>query len=238
MSGGRPAGLSTANPYNALGAVRAGERFQLPINFVDVTLREGQQAAEVAFGPEDEIELVTELARLGVGWVQSGYAGADDASTRRLHDACPGVRLAVLAVGWDPAVEQSLTSAREAGAGLCSILFRAADQHLANLGYDRAGARARVSALVRRARELDYEEVAFGPSFATLADEGFLMELYEVGLEAGASIISLADSSGTAKPSAVGYLVTRMRELAGERGVRVHMHNDFGLAVANTLAGL
>jgi isopropylmalate/homocitrate/citramalate synthase len=230
--------VSPVNPYNRLEQLRAAERFHLPITVVDVTLREGQQAAEVAFGPRDEVEFAQALQRLGVPVVQAGYAGADDASVRRLRDACPDLRLAVLAVGWDAAVGESIASARDAGANICSILFRSADRHLANLGYTRQDALARVAELVRIAAQAGYEEVAFGPSFATLADESFLMGMYASALESGATIVSLADSSGTATPATVVYLVERMRMLAGSAGVRIHMHNDFGLALANTLAGL
>ena len=230
--------LFHSSPYNFDPRVTSRERIRLPITITDVTLREGQQAAEVAFSPDDEIVFVKALADAGVPLVQSGYAGADDETTRRLKQAVPEIAIAVLLVGWKDDAAEAMRSAREAGADVCSVLFRAADAHLANLGHTRESAIERVRELVALGRKTGFRDVVFGPSFSTLADFDFLMRLYAEGLDAGATVISLADSMGTAKPSAVAFLVENMRRLAGDAGVRVHMHNDFGLGVANTLAGI
>lgn len=227
-----------SSPYNFVGKAQAREHIRLPLRLIDVTLREGQQAAEVAFGPADEIEFARALLAAGVRYVQVGYAGADDASIRRIHAACPDLHLAALVVGWKDDALDAMRSARDAGADVCSVLFRSADSHLAAIGYTRDSARARVRELVEGARRLGYPTVIYGSSFATQADLNFLRELYRAAIEAGAHVISLADSLGTAKPEAIRFLVEEMREVAGDAGIRLHMHNDYGLALANTLAGI
>jgi isopropylmalate/homocitrate/citramalate synthase len=225
-------------PTNRAPDVTANERLRLPITVTDVTLREGQQAAEVAFSPAEEVELAAALADAGVPAVQVGYAGADDPSVRRVRAACPDLQLAVLVVGWKDDAPAAIRSARDAGADVCSILFRAADAHLADLGVTPDEARRRVAELVAHARACEYPCVMFGPSFATLAPREQLLSFYRTAIEAGADVISVADSLGMAKPEAVRALVSAMRELDQAIGVRVHTHNDCGLALASTLAAV
>lgn len=231
-------GRFRSSPYNFDPRVTASERIRPTITIADVTLREGQQAADVALGPDDEVEIARALEAIGVPVVQVGYAGADDASVRRIRRACPKLVLAVLLVGWKDDALDAMRSAQEAGADLCSVLFRSADAHLADLGFTRERALERVRELVRAARDSGWRHVAFGPSFSMLADLDHLMAMYRAALEAGATVIAVNDSMGTAKPSAVRFIVERMRALSETAGVRVHTHDDYGLALANALAGL
>ncbi|WP_432826206.1 LeuA family protein [Dactylosporangium sp. CA-092794] len=230
--------LIHTSPLNFAPEVIRGERIRPRLTITDCTLREGQQAAEVAFSPDEEVALVQALHAIGVPVVQVGYAGDDDESVRRIRAACPDQSLASLLVGWKPDAADALHSTREAGADVCSVLFRSTDAHLDKLGHTRATAVERVQELVALARSAGFREVAFGPSFSTLADQDYLFTMYAAALEAGATVISLADSTGTAKPSVVRHVVERMRGLSDTAGVRVHMHNDLGLAMANTLAGI
>jgi isopropylmalate/homocitrate/citramalate synthase len=227
-----------SSPFNFRPEVVADERLRDPITITDVTLREGQQAAEIAFSLEETVELATALADAGVPVVQVGYAGADDEAVSAVRASCPSLRIAVLAVGWSDDAPSAIASAREAGADVCSVLFRSTDAHLANLGFDRSAALDRVENVVSVAADAGFSDVAFAPSFSTLADLDFLLSLHRRALDAGATLISLADSMGTARPAAIGFIVREMRRVAGAAGVRVHMHNDYGLAVANTLAAL
>lgn len=231
-------GALGSSPYNFTPEARARERLRLPLHIIDVTLREGQQAAEVAFGPADEIEFARALEATGVSYMQVGYAGADDASIKRIREASPAMHLTALVVGWKDDALRAMATARDAGADVCSILFRSTDAHLAALGLTRETARTRVQDLVAKARRLGYEEVFYGPSFATQADIDYLLTMYRAALDSGADVISLADSLGTARPDAIRYMVARMREVAPDAGIRLHMHDDYGLALANTLAGV
>lgn len=224
--------------FNDAAGAEVNAHMHLPVTIVDVTLREGQQAAEVAFSVEESVEVARALERIGVPVVQVGYAGEDDATLRAVRAACPSLRLAALVVGWKPDAERAMRSAREAGADVCSILFRSTDAHLANLDLTRDQAIHRVAQLAALATADGWPEVIFGPSFSTMSDPELLFALYGAALDSGATVISLADSLGVARPDAVRRFVAQMRERAGDRGVRVHMHDDFGLALANTLAAV
>jgi isopropylmalate/homocitrate/citramalate synthase len=238
MSGLLRAGPYGSSPLNFTTDRTASEHFASEVTLVDVTLREGQQAAEVAFGPDDEIAFARALQAAGVRVVQVGYAGNDDPSIRRIRDACPDLQLMALLVGWKVDAEEALRSAREAGADICSILFRSADAHLDAIGYTRETARSRVEHLAVAARDAGYPTVVYGPSFASQADPEYLLGMYRAAVAAGAQVVSFADSLGVLKPEAVAAMVGRIRDAVGEASIRLHMHDDYGLALANTIAGL
>jgi 2-isopropylmalate synthase len=96
---------------------------------------------------------------------------------------------------------------------------------------------ARIREAVTRSKEL-VPTVSFDPSFVTMAEPAFLAEVYGTAAEAGADHFGIADSTGIATPERIGELVTLVRKATGDRPVGVHCHDDFGLALANTLAGI
>ena len=106
---------------------------------------------------------------------------------------------------------------------------------------------SREEALAATARWVGYGRKALGPDVeiefsaedATRTDPDFLMKIYEVAVEAGASTLNIPDTVGYAIPAEFGELV---RAVVGRFGsaatISVHCHNDLGLATSNTLAAL
>jgi isopropylmalate/homocitrate/citramalate synthase len=228
------------SPYNSQGPVVAAEHIRPPLHIIDVTLREGQQAPGVAFSPDGERAVTRALASAGVSIVQAGYAVRDEATVARIHDEVPGVALALLAVGWSPDLTAAaLTESAAAGASICSILMRSSPRHLSNLGLTPDEAVRLVAQGCERARSAGFSEVIVAPSFSTLADFGLLERFFAAGVAEGATIVSIADSTGIAKPAAIREMVSRVRDSHGEDvGIKLHTHNDYGLALANALAGI
>lgn len=229
-----------SSAYNSDPTVLAAEHIRQPLHVIDVTLREGQQAPGVAFSPEGEAAVTRALSAAGIRVVQAGYVARDEPTIARIHEAIPALALAVLAVGWSPDLTAStLGDSVAAGASVCSILMRSSPQHLRNLGLTEDEAVRLVAEGTARARAAGFAEVIVAPSFTTLADFGLLERFFAAGIAEGASIISVTDSTGIAKPGAIRSMVARLREQHGEViGIKLHMHNDYGLALANTLAGI
>ena len=232
-----PAQPFDSSPYNFAGEVTAAESLGGPLTITDVTLREGQQAGAVAFSVADQVAIARALESMGATCVQVGYAG-DDEALAAVRAACPGLRLAVMVVGWDDRAEAHMRSAREAGADVCSIMMRSAPRYLADLGLSPAVALDRVQRLVLSAREAGWPTVVISPTHTMMAEWEFLMELYRRALAEGADVVSVSDSQGKAKPAAVRLVVERIRAEHGAVAVRAHMHDDYGLALANTLAAV
>jgi isopropylmalate/homocitrate/citramalate synthase len=143
-----------------------------------------------------------------------------------------------LLVGWKDDASAALKSARSAGADICSILFRSADAHLEAIGFTREAARQRVVELVELARMEGYAKVVYGPSFSSQADLDYLLSMYRAAADAGADVVSFSDSLGVMMPASTAWIVKTIKAAIGDTDVRLHMHDDYGLALANTLAGL
>lgn len=227
-----------SSPFNYEGVNTPQSLVGREIKITDVTLREGEQAAEVAFSDGEKAEIALELAHAGVPIVQVGYAGRDDHAISMVRENCPQLDLAALVVGWSPDAESLISSTYDAGASVCSLLFRSSPSHLANLGFTVPSAQKRIRELAEHARDVGFQEIVFGPSFATLAKWDTLALLYRAAVEGGATVISVADSTGVASPWAMREIVGRMRALEPGVAVRVHTHNDYGLALQNALASI
>jgi len=224
-----------ASPFNGSGCPTLDGR---RILITDVTLREGQQAAEVAFSDEEKAGIADQLADAGVPIVQVGYAGQDEGAVRLIRRANPNLDIASLVIGWQPTAEVAIKDAHDAGTSVCSLLFRSTPAHLSDLGFTVPQAQERIRSLAEQASRLGFRHVVFGPSFATLSDWATLEALYGAAIDGGADVISVADSTGVAAPWAMRALVGRARDLAPGVAVRVHTHNDYGLALANALASV
>lgn len=232
-----PARPFNPSPYNFAREVSAAELLRSPLTITDVTLREGQQASAVAFSIADQVAIARALEGMGATSLQVGYAG-DDEALAAVRSACPDLRLTVMVVGWHDRAEESLRSALDAGADVCSIMMRAGPRYLKDLGLTTDDALARVQGLVRTARETGWDTVVISPTHTMMAEWGFLMELYRRALDEGADVVSISDSQGKAKPAAVRLMVSGIRDEFGAVDIRAHMHDDYGLALANSLAAV
>jgi isopropylmalate/homocitrate/citramalate synthase len=206
------------------------------ITIQDITLREGQQAADVSFSIPEKVALAERLVDAGVTRVQAGYAGADDATVAALKRV-PGLQASALLIAFKDDWERAVESVAAAGIDVIMVLYRVAPSQLRAMDISPPQALDRIRAAVRRAVELA-PGASFDPSFVTLAEPGFLREAYAAAAEAGARHFGVADSTGIAAPQRIAELVGMVGEVTGGGAVGVHCHDDFGLALANTLAGI
>lgn len=210
----------------------------------DITLREGEQAADVALSVEEKVALGHELDAAGLPQIQCGYAVQDSRLVRRLKEEGCKAALELICVGYSPNWESQVRDAVESQADIVHFLFRSDDLHLADLGVDRLEALRRVGRIASTARSAGAKSISFGPSFASRADPGFLVEVVGEAIRGGATQAVISDSTGSMHPEGFAALVGHVRghlDSADETKaaqLAVHCHDDFGLAVANSLAGL
>jgi isopropylmalate/homocitrate/citramalate synthase len=203
----------------------------------DVTLREGEQAPRVVFGRNDKILIASKLAELGVDTIQVGFAGDDDKLLAQLRSDLPAANLSVVVVAFRDDWRSAAASAVAAGANELHVLYRGSQAHLDALGLSAKHALLRVEESVTYCRNLTHR-VSFCASYATSAEREFLELLYRTAHEAGSTCTIVADSLGIAGPWDMALLVALAVHATDGCEVGVHCHNDFGLALANTLAGL
>jgi 2-isopropylmalate synthase len=213
----------------------------------DTTLRDGEQAPGCTMSLAEKVAVAEQLVRLGVDIIEAGFPAA----SRGEHDAVVAVAEQVARADGAPIV-CGLARATAADIESCALALDAAprrrihtfiatsDLHLARkLRMTRSEVLAQVRDAVTYARTL-VDDVEFSPEDASRSDRDFLCEVLGVAMASGATTVNIPDTVGYATPDEYGDLIRRVCALAAERSVTVstHCHDDLGLAVANSLAGV
>jgi isopropylmalate/homocitrate/citramalate synthase len=227
-----------ASHLNALTSTETGQR-PATLQLHDVTLREGEQAHGVSFPLEAKIELALALEAAGVRRIQVGYPGRferDAEAVAAVGAALHQARVEAVALAFVPDWEREIDACLASGAPLVNVVYRASDRLHSLLGVSAAQAVRRAREAVVRAVE-GGASVAFTPSDSTRAELDVLDRFWAAAAEAGARLVYVADSMGAATPELMAMLVRRATATTG-LPVGVHCHDDFGLVVANSLAGV
>jgi len=227
------------SPLNALPEVAGRRSAPARLLLSDVTLREGEQAQGVSFDLETKVELARELERACVRQIQVGYPGRfarDAAAVDAVSSALEHARVEVVALAfvddWENEIDACLATAAE----VVNVVYRSSQRLQNLLGVAPDEALARVRSSIERA-VAGGKIVAFTPSDSSRADPDHLAALWEAATAVGATRVYVADSMGAATPELIAWLVERAKALSG-LPVGVHCHNDLGLVVANTVAGV
>ena len=231
--------VDCVSPLNLAESVRALLPMPRTILVNDVTLREAEQSAGISFPLEVKVGLAQLLESAGVSQVQVGYPGlsreqADAAAA--VVDAMGSTPVEVGALAFAENWRHQIDACIATGAAVVHITNRTSSRLHALTGVSQHEVLERTGAAIRYAARRG-NEVAFGPSDSTRTDIAFLRKTWETAANAGATRIYVTDSVGVATPELIRYLVELAQEVTGA-SVGVHCHNDFGLAVANTLAGV
>jgi probable F420-dependent oxidoreductase len=206
------------------------------VRVCDVTLREGEQSIDAAFTADEKVEIAAALESVGVDLIQLGNPRSDRAVVEEVRRAGVQTPLELACVGFRANWEREVGAAIEARPNSIMVVIRCADSLLELSGTTRADVLERTQRSIALARTAGIR-VAVGFSYATQAAPTFLLRLCQAAAEAGADRIVLADSLGRDTPKRVGAMVRRLaRRLSTPIGI--HCHDDFGLALASTLAGV
>ena len=214
------------------------------IQIFDTTLRDGEQSPGIALQPHEKAEIAEQLARLGVDVVEAGFPGAspgDFEGVRAVAAAVERPTVAALARtrvdDLDAAVE-ALAGARRSRAHLFIATSPVHMERKLGLEPPQVLEQARWAVGYAAAR---FDEVEFSCEDATRSDPAFVARVCREAVRAGATVVNLPDTVGWALPGQYAEFLADVRRRCPElRGVTlsVHCHNDLGLAVANSLAGV
>lgn len=201
-----------------------------PVELHDLTLRDGEEAADLAFTTADKVRLAEALARLGIKRTEifltvPGWQEVIRAILARQLDLD-------LWVTWQPGkVEQAL----DLGVRHAMVWYRIGEvfqEHV--LKRSQTELFDTMVAQVTAARAAGAVVNLFMPE-ATRASLEHITRAAQAAEAAGATYATLVDTQGVARPGAMRFLVAHLKQVTGLK-IEVHCHNDFGLAVANVLA--
>jgi len=210
----------------------------------DTTLRDGEQSPGISLNETEKLEIAHQLARLGVDVIEAGFPIAspgDFAAVRAIAREVRGPIIAGLARAQAPDIERAAEAVQDAERPRIHTFISTSDIHIEHqLQSTREDVKGQARAAVAHARSF-VDDVEFSPMDATRADVEFTAEVLQIALDEGATTINIPDTVGYATPDEYAGFLTRLYELVpGLRDVvlSVHCHDDLGLAVANSLAGV
>jgi 2-isopropylmalate synthase len=210
----------------------------------DTTLRDGEQSPGISLNTTEKLEIAHQLARLGVDVIEAGFPIAspgDFEAVRAIAREVRGPVIAGLARAHSADVERAAEAVRDAERPRIHTFISTSDIHIEHqLQSTREDVKGQARAAVAHARSF-VSDVEFSPMDATRADVDFTAEVLQIALDEGATTINIPDTVGYATPQEYAAFLGRLYELVpGLRDVvlSVHCHDDLGLAVANSLAGV
>ena len=214
------------------------------IVFFDTTLRDGEQSPGCTMHHGEKLRMAHQLAVLGVDVLEAGFPIASDGdfeSVRAIAREVRGPRIAALARAKAEDIEAAARAVEPARFSRIHTFLSSSDIHLQHqMKISRDEALDQAAAAVRLARSF-VDDVEFSPMDATRSEPGFLLKMVKVAVEAGATTINIPDTVGYSTPDEYKAIFAMLlREVPGSDAVTfsTHCHDDLGMAVANSLAGI
>jgi len=204
----------------------------------DVTLREGEQAADVDFDIADKLKIVEKLAEIGIQQVQCGYPGRskiDWDTVVAIKASKMPIKVEVIAQVFMDDWKEQIDTCIDCKPDKLDLMYPSSVYRLQYVQKVTESAMLKKSVAAVRYAANRGVSIRFAPTDSCRTRLPFLLEVYAAVVDAGAEIISLADTAGNMTPSAMKYLVETILKNV-DVPLQVHCHNDFGLALANTLA--
>src|SRR5271170_504824 len=217
---------------------------QNQIVFFDTTLRDGEQSPGCTMHHEEKLRLAHQIAALGVDVLEAGFAIASDgdlAAIQAVAREVRGPRIASLARCKREDIEAAARAVEAAPSNRIHIVLASSDLHLeSKLRITRDQALDQTAESVRLARSFS-EDVEFSTEDGTRSDPEFLLKMITVAVQAGATTINIPDTVGFTTPeeyAAIFRLIKTRVPGIDDIILSAHCHNDLGMAVANSLAGI
>ncbi|MDR7316443.1 hypothetical protein [Brevibacillus nitrificans] len=213
------------------------KQFHLPqkVELHDATLRDGEQTAGVVLKPEEKVEIARRLGEAGVHRIEAGMPAVSEQDRKAIADI-KKLGLDSKIFGFVRAKEEDIHMCLECGVDGVIIELPIGKPKL-DLQFNWSVDRVIESSItaIKKAKELGLYTVFF-PYDTTRADEAdFEKLLTEVTAETLPDSVGIVDTMGCILPEATEYMVKFVKEKTGGLPVEIHTHNDFGLAVANSL---
>ncbi|MBI5748529.1 MAG: homocitrate synthase [Nitrospinae bacterium] len=206
------------------------------ITLVDTTLRDGEQSPGIAFTVRDKVEIAIALSSIGIREIEVGtpIMGGDEAEAVK---AIISLGLPARILTWNRAVEKDIESSLSCGVKSLYVSCPVSDIHIEKkLGKTRRWVKERFLKIIPKLKK-EGCYIACGLEDASRAEPNFLLEVSYLLKELGVNRIRICDTVGILTPFKTFKLVQFLKERVNIP-LEIHTHNDFGLATANTIAGI
>jgi 2-isopropylmalate synthase len=214
------------------------------VHIFDTTLRDGEQSPGISLNTAEKVEIAQQLARLGVDVIEAGFpitSPGDFEAVEAIARGVEGPTVCGLARTHKADIDAAWGAVKDARRPRIHTFISTSDIHIEHqLQTDREDVKGQARAAVALAKSY-CEDVEFSPMDATRADVEFTAEVCAIAVEEGATVVNIPDTVGYTTPEEYAEYFRRLFELVPalrEVEMSVHCHDDLGLAVANSYAGV
>jgi len=210
----------------------------------DTTLRDGEQSPGASMNLEEKLRIALTLEEMGVDVIEAGFpiaSNGDFEAVREIARAVKSSTVAGLARAARADIDRAAEALRDAPRKRIHTFISTSPLHMKyKLQMEPAAVLQAVTDSVTRARD-HVEDVEWSAEDGSRTEIDLLCRCVEAAIKAGATTINIPDTVGYAVPDEYGALIRTVIERVpnSDKAIfSVHCHNDLGLAVANSLAGV
>jgi 2-isopropylmalate synthase len=210
----------------------------------DTTLRDGEQSPGASMTREEKLRIAKQLERLRVDVIEAGFPAAskgDFEAVRAIASTIKDATVAGLCRANDRDISRGVEALQNAKSWRVHTFIATSPLHMQKkLRMTPEQVLEAAQLAVRFARN-HCPDVEFSPEDGSRSEVDFLCRVLEVAIKEGATTINIPDTVGYAIPQQFGEFIRGLREKipSSDKAVwSVHCHNDLGMAVANSFAGV
>jgi 2-isopropylmalate synthase len=210
----------------------------------DTTLRDGEQSPGASMTRDEKLRIARQLERLRVDVIEAGFAASSNGDFECVRSIAGTIKESIvcsLARANDRDISRAAEALKPAARARIHTFIATSPLHMEKklrMTPEQVFEQARLA--VRFARNL-CADVEFSPEDGYRSEPDFLCRVLEAAIAEGATTINIPDTVGYAVPELYGHFIRSLRERIpnSDKAVwSVHCHNDLGMAVANSLAGV
>ncbi len=210
----------------------------------DTTLRDGEQSPGASMTRDEKLRIARQLERLKVDVIEAGFAASSNGDfecVKAIAEVVKDSTICSLARANDRDISRAAEALKPAKSGRLHLFLATSPLHMEKklrMTPEQVLEQSRLA--VRFARNL-MADIEFSPEDAYRSDPDFLCRVIEAVISEGATTINVPDTVGYAIPELYGNFIKDLRERVPNSSKAiwsVHCHNDLGMAVANSLAGV
>ena len=216
--------------------VSKGVKLPKRVRIFDTTLRDGDQTPGVSFTVDQKLLIARQLDKLGVDTIEAGTPVSSEGE-RKAVAAIAKAGLNAEICGLARSIKEDVDAALGCEVDCVHVFISTSDLHLEHMLK-----MTREQVLQQAVKHVEYAKdhgvvVEFSAMDATRTDLGYLKQIYQATVEAGADRINVPDTVGVITPRGMNYLISQLKPVI-KVPISVHCHDDLGLATANSLAAV